>query len=127
LPVVALDGRTTAALAQDGKPVLFSIDGGEARPCPGLEPADRPIGWSADGRLLFFARYHGLTTEVHRLELATGQRKLLWELAARDAAVAGPRGTGPTTAGVRLTSDGKSYAYSLVRSLFDLYLVDGLR
>jgi hypothetical protein len=106
---------------KDGKPVLFSIDGGEARPCPGLESGDLPIRWSADGRALFFQRSRGLTAEVHRLDLATGGRKLLWELAAQDpaGALVHPR--------VRLTPDGKWYAYSFLRDLSDLYLVDGLR
>jgi hypothetical protein len=108
------------ALAQDGRPILFSIDAGEARPCPGLESGDLPIRWTADGRALFFQRDRGLTAEVRRLELVTGRKKLLWELAAHDPA-------GAAGLHVRLTPDGKSYAYSFGRDLSDLYLVDGLK
>ena len=119
-PLVAPDSRTVVALALDGKPILFSVDAGEARPCPGLESGDLPIRWTADGRALFFQRDRGLTAEVHRLELVTGRKKLLWELAAHDLA-------GADRPFVRLTPDGKSYAYSFGRDLSDLYLVDGLK
>jgi eukaryotic-like serine/threonine-protein kinase len=127
LPTVAPDGRTIAALAPDRQMILFSIDAGEARPCPGTESGDIPIRWSADGRALFLVRYSsGLTAETHELELATGRRKQLWKLAAQDAAGAFPPGIGPGP-GMPLTPAGKSYAYSYARILSDLYLVDGLK
>ena len=121
VPIVAPDGRTIAALAQDFIPVLFSTDGGASRPCPGLESSDRPIRWSADGRSLLFLRRKGLTAEVHQLELATGRQRLLKNLATQDPAGASAPGR------VRLTPDGKSYAYAFMRNLSDLYLVDGLK
>jgi Tol biopolymer transport system component len=127
LPTVAPDGRTIAALAPDRQMILFSIDAGEARPCPGTLSGDIPIRWSADGRALFFVRHSsGLTAEIHELELATRRRKQLWKLAVQDAAGAYHPGLGPGP-GIPLTPDGKSYAYSYVRSLSDLYLVDGLK
>jgi hypothetical protein len=110
-----------------GSPILFSIDGGETRPCPGTEAGDLPIRWSADGRRLFFFRYPTeLTAEIHELEVATGRRKRLWRLQHQDPAGATPPGVGGGP-GVRITPDGKSYAYSYLRNLSDLYLVDGLK
>jgi eukaryotic-like serine/threonine-protein kinase len=120
LPTAAPDGRTIAALTQDRQMILFSIDGGEARPCPGAESGDVPIRWSGDGASLFLTRGIGRAAEVHQLELSTGRRKRLWRLASHD-----PAGALPPD--VRLTPDGKSYAYSYVRILSDLYLVDGLK
>jgi len=117
---VAPDGRTIAAVTQDGIPLLFSTDMAEARPCPGLGSGDMPIRWSADGRALLFMRWGRLTAEVYRLELATGRRTRLWELGARD-----PAGVLPPI--VRVTPDGRSYAYGFVRILSDLYLVEGLK
>jgi hypothetical protein len=120
-PTVAPDGRTIAALAADRELILFSIEGGEARPCNGARSGDVPIRWSGDGASLFVERHIGLRSEVHQLEISTGHRTLLWSLAAQDA-------SGVSLApAVRLTPDGKSYAYSYGRNLSDLYLADGLK
>jgi Tol biopolymer transport system component len=126
LPTLAPDGRIIAALGPDRQMILFSIDGGAPRPSRGLESGDEPIRWSSDGASLFVTRYIGRSTEVHQLELSTGHRKLLWKLAAQDPAGAFPPGFG-TGHGVRLTPDGKAYAYSYMRNLSELYLVDGLK
>jgi len=91
------------------------------RPCRGAEPDDQFTQWSADGRSLFVSREGRLATQIVRVELANGRRTLLYELAARDTAGAS------RPFGVRLSPDGKSYAYSLQRVLDDLYLIDGLK
>jgi hypothetical protein len=64
--------------------------------------------------------------EIHRLEVSSGRERLLWSLAHQDAAGALIPGGGPG-GGIRLTPDGKYYAYSFIRSLSDLYLVEGLK
>ena len=119
LLVIGPDSRTLVAWGQN-ETVLLAVDGGPPRPCPGLEPGEWPIRWSSDGLSLFVGRNKGLAVQVSRVELANGRRTLLWELAARDLAGASPPD-------VRLTPDGKSYAYSFGRLLEDLYLVEGLR
>jgi Tol biopolymer transport system component len=116
---VSPDGRTLVAAGHDGV-VLLAVDSGQLRPCPGSEPGDQPVRWSADGRSLFVLRYKGFAAQVYRLELTTGRRMLLRELAPPDLAGAG-------FPDVRVTPDGKSYAYSFIRNLNDLYLVDGLK
>ena len=118
--VVAPDGRTVAAFTQGG-PVLFTIGSPDARPCPGLDAEDVPIAWSLDGRALFFTRRRALTHEIHRLELSSSRQKLVWALADQD-----PAGVRPSRS-VRLTPDGKYYAFSFDRALSDLYLVEGLK
>ena len=121
-PIVAPDGRTVAAFTQGG-PVLFTIGASDARPCPGLDAEDVPIAWSLDGRALFFARRGALTLEIHRLELSSSRQKLVWSLANQD-----PAGVRTQVPGwVRLTPDGKYYAFSFERVLSDLYLVEGLK
>jgi hypothetical protein len=55
------------------------------------------------------------------VELATGRREPWKEIAPAD--LAGVQGI-PT---VRFSADGKSYAYSTLRVLSDLYVVDGLK
>ncbi len=124
--VVAPDGRTLAAVARDGAPVLVSAESAESRPAPGLQGGDLPVRWSSDGRALFFIRHLPASTEVHRADLATGRPSLLATLAAEDTAGASVPGTGPGE-GFGLTPDGKAHAYSLTRTLSDLYLVEGLK
>jgi eukaryotic-like serine/threonine-protein kinase len=125
-PTMAPDGRTIAALARGRDVVLFSVDGGEERPIRGAEPGDVPGRWSRDGSSLFVTRLAGRNREVHQLELSTGHRKRVWQLASEDPTGAFPPGAG-TGPAVSLTPDGKSYAYSYARILSDLYLVDGLK
>jgi hypothetical protein len=58
---------------------------------------------------------------VYRLDVATGKRDLVTTLAPSDLA-------GVTAIqNLRITPDGKSYAYSFSRELSDLFLVDGAR
>lgn len=58
---------------------------------------------------------------VSRYELATGRKELWKELAPPDT-------TGVSwTYRVHVTPDGRSYVYSYMRTLSELYLVEGLR
>ena len=122
-PLVSPDGRTLVARLHDQR-VLLPVDGGPPRACPGIEREDRLLRWSADGRSVFIRRDKPRAIEVYRLDVASGRRTLLWELAPRDRA-------GVTfyhlNFQVRVTPDGKSYAYSYLRSLSQLYLVEGLK
>ena len=99
------------------------MDGGETRPVPGAAEGDLPVQWSADGRSLYVRSPVELYSpaRVFRLDLKTGKRTLWKELFPEDSA--GVVGTDV----VRLTPDGKWYAYSYLRVLSDLYLVEGLR
>jgi eukaryotic-like serine/threonine-protein kinase len=122
-PIVAPDGRMAAELLDHGqRPVLFKLDAADvARPCAGLEVGDIPIAWSPDGRWLYFTRERTPMVEIHRVELSSGRRNLVWSVAIQDPA-------GVRTFGrVRVTPDGRYYAYSFERVLSDLYLVEGLK
>jgi Tol biopolymer transport system component len=119
--IISPDGRSLLAVLRSGQALLHPIDGGESRPIAGLEAGEWPIGWSADGRSLHLARLRGLVLQVHRLDLGTGRRELLHELVPPD-----PAGVGgfPSLA---VSADGKSYAYSFIRNLSELYLIEGLK
>ena len=119
-PLVAPDGRAVAERTEGG-PVLFTIGAPDVRPCPGLEAGDIPIAWSFDGRWLFFRRERPPIVEIRRVELSSGRQNLV-------RAVAFPDPAGVRTSGwVRVTPDGKYYAYSFERVLSDLYLAEGLQ
>jgi hypothetical protein len=116
------DGKqVAAALGPDSKLFLFPVAGGAARPIAGLQPGDRPIVWSEDGRFLYTYRFGELPAQIYRSELATGKKTLWKQLMPQE-----PSGVGSVFP-ILLTPDGKSYAYGFVRTFSDLYVVEGLR
>ena len=119
--IVSPDGRSLVAFIRGGSVLLCPIDGGEPRPIPGIEAGERPMRWSADGRSLYLTRFRGLARQVHRLDLVSGRRELLHELVPPD-----PAGVGLFSSPV-VSADGKSYAYSFIRNLSELYLIEGLK
>jgi hypothetical protein len=111
-----------AVVGPDQRRYLYPIDGGEPVPIPTYQPRELIAGWSADGKSIF-VRMRGseLPTRVERLDLATGHRELVRTLRPADA-------SGVTDVGaIRMTPDAKAYAYSFVRNLADLYVVEGLK
>jgi eukaryotic-like serine/threonine-protein kinase len=118
---VSPDGKLVAAIAPDGRIMLYSPDGGEPKAVPGIEPGEVCIRWTADGRGLYVADFKDMPVTVYRLDLATGRREPIRSLAPSDAA--GVLNVGP----VLVSADGKSYVYSYRRILDDLYVVTGAR
>ena len=115
------DGKFASGFGTDGKRWLFPIDEGEARPIPGLQPNDGLDGWSGDGRSIFVHNRAGLPCIVNSVDIATGKRTLWRQIAPADAAGVDSAG------GIYLTPDAKSFVYSYVRTLSDLYVVEGLK
>ena len=104
---------------------LFPINGGEAQAVPALGPGDIPLQWSDNGRYVYTVdniANVSPTVEVFRVELTTGVRVLWKTLTPPDpVGVQGLRGT------VVITPDARSYCYSYMRRLGDLFVVDGLK
>jgi len=119
--VVSPDGKLMFARDVTGKGMLYPIAGGEARPVPGWLAEDIWITWSADGRSAFVYQDEKTSAQVYRLDLVSGKRELVTTIAPSDI-------DGVTAiVSVRMTEDGKTYAYSFTRELSDLFLVSGLR
>jgi Tol biopolymer transport system component len=114
------DGRLLVAVDTAGRFWLYPIGGGQPTTVSGIEIGEEPIRWSADGKYLFVVS-DSIPAEIHRVELSTGRRKLVYTLAPSDAA--GLWNIWP----VLITPDGRSYVYSDYRILSDLYLATGLR
>jgi hypothetical protein len=119
-PITA-DGREIAVLPAGGPLALIPLEGGEPRPIAGAEPGDLPVRFSADGRSLFLHRGNDIPLTIERLDLASGRKELWKSLQPSD--LAGVRAVGP----VRLTADGKGYAYNASRFLSSLYVLMGAR
>jgi Tol biopolymer transport system component/predicted Ser/Thr protein kinase len=122
-PAVVLSpkGDFAASVGPDHKIYLYPIAGGEPVPVSGTEPDEAPTGWSADGRSLYVFRFGQIPAKVFELELSTGKRKLWKELVPADAAGI------DTIRGVTLTPDARAYVYGYIRTLSDLYMVEGLK
>jgi Tol biopolymer transport system component len=115
------DGKLVAVRGPDQRLYLYPLAGGEPSAIPGLTAEDTPTAWSADGRFLYVYRRRELPAKVFRLDVATGRKEFWRELMPFDAA--GVRSISPPL----VTPDGKSYAYAYIRTLSDLYLVEGLK
>ncbi|HEX9149800.1 MAG TPA: protein kinase [Thermoanaerobaculia bacterium] len=116
------DGKLLALTASDGSLALYPVDGGgPARPIPGWTPGATPIQWSADGGSLYFAAETEIPARIQRFDLATGQSQPWRQLAPSDRA--GVQAVNNPL----VTPDGRTYAYTYVRLLGDLYLAEGLK
>jgi serine/threonine protein kinase/dipeptidyl aminopeptidase/acylaminoacyl peptidase len=120
------DGRTLATTDRYGEYYLYSVDGAsEPRPVPGYLDGDVLLQWSADGRSLFIREAGNLVLRIHRLDVATGDRRFWKELAPPEPAVLIDIGSDPGQ--VRITPDGRSYAYTYWTFEGELYLAQGLK
>ena len=118
---VSPDGTRVAVASQSGPGRIVPIEGGEARPLPGVVAGDFILGWTDDARGLFVIRPKGLPARIERVDLATGQRTLWKEVLPVDRA-------GLVDVGYfYLSADGRSYVYSYRRNLSTLYVGTGLR
>jgi WD40 repeat protein len=117
---VSPDGKMIPASGPDQRLYLYPIEGGEPTPLPGSTAEDKPSGWSSDGRLYLF-RGGELPARVYLVNVMSGQKELWKDLAPSDAAGVS------AISRLYVTPDGKSYVYNHVRTLSDLYLVQGLK
>jgi Tol biopolymer transport system component len=117
--LVSPDGKSVVVTGPDRKHYLYPISGGEPTAIPGVELTDSVDQYTADSRFLYVHRREA-PLKVHRLDLATGRKELWRTLMPSDAA-------GVSSLGPYPTPGGESYVYSYVRTLSDLYIVEGLK
>jgi hypothetical protein len=121
--LVSPDGKLIAAVESGpNRKIVFFSDEGQPIALPhDLPPGTEPSVFSTDSRFLFAFGWGQMPIPVYRLDLASGKKQLWKELAPTDRS--GLEGGGI----VRLSADGRSYAYGYTRCLNDLYLVEGLK
>jgi eukaryotic-like serine/threonine-protein kinase len=123
--VFAIEGSLSHGLAltssSEGRLAWYPLAGGAPRPVKASLPADTvPLRASADGRFLFIGQL-SVPGHIDRFELATG-RRVAWRTLLPDD----PAGVLGIEA-LSVTADGSAYAYSYVRFLQDLYMVEGIQ
>ncbi len=115
------DGKAVAVSGPDRRLYLYPLAGGEPTALPGLTMAYRPIRFTADGRTLYCQEEATIPSRIFRYDVASGRLDPWKEVAASDTAGLS------SISRVVVTPDGKTYAYSYLRILSYLQLVEGLK
>jgi DNA-binding winged helix-turn-helix (wHTH) protein len=114
------DGRYVVVQQPDQTHVLYDMQRGESRAIPGTTWQLWPAGWSPDSRYLYLYTRTAPPSQIWRLEISTGQERLVRQLNPTD-----PAGI-LEIFHVQMTPDAKTFVYGYDRYLSELYLVDGL-
>ena len=117
---VSPDGSLVAAPGKEERTWLYRLDGGPPEPLRGAEPREAPIRFSSDGRYVWVYASRDLPTWIVRIDRTTGAREKWREIQPQD-----PAGVLSVTR-IRMTPDGRSYAYTFSRILSDLFVAKGL-
>lgn len=120
------DGGTLATVDRYGEYYLCPVDGGrDPQPVRGYLDGDTLLQWASDGKTLFIREAGNLVLRTHRLDLSTGIREFWKELVPPDPTVLIDIGSDPGQ--VRMTPDGRAYAYTYWTFEGELYLARGLK
>jgi len=112
--------QLAVAMGAEYRTLVYPVNGGEPRPVPGLQASEVPVAWTPDNRFLYCYRLGETPANVFQVEVASGRRSPWKKLVPPDP-------VGITFLGsMFISSDGKSYVYSINRKLDVLYLVEGL-
>ncbi|HEV2022406.1 MAG TPA: protein kinase [Terriglobales bacterium] len=118
---ISPDERVILGQTGAGEFFLYPVGDGEPHPVPHLGREDRVIRWGADGHSLLVFRQNQLPVRVEKVELESGRRTLVRELAPADR-------SGVTGIGfVSMSGDAKWYVYSYGRDVSQLFTVEGVR
>jgi dipeptidyl aminopeptidase/acylaminoacyl peptidase len=119
--LMAPDEQTLLTVTSAGATEVRSTTSDRVTLAPGLKPTDVPLSWNADGKSVLMASTARIPALVERVDVFTGARTTLKELAPPDHA-------GLTM--VRLSQwieNGRGYVYEFQRTLSTLYVVTGVR
>ncbi len=114
------DGRYLVAQQVGQTHVIYDIQRGESRAIPGTTWQLWPAGWSPDSRYLYLYTRTGPPSQIWRLEISSGQEKLVKQLTLTDSAGI------LEIFDVHMTPDAKTFVYGYDRYLSELYVVAGL-
>lgn len=117
---VSPDGNSIVALSPDQQLTVYSSDDKPPRLLAGARPGERPLVWTEDGKAVFVGGQGRVTLDIHRVDVESGERTLQHTIRPGDSA--GIMDIQP----VKMTPDGRHYAYGYRRYLSDLFVVHGM-
>jgi dipeptidyl aminopeptidase/acylaminoacyl peptidase len=121
--LVSPDGLEIAGSTMEGLHLIYRADGsGRPRLIEGADASDELVQWSADGKSILVRGAEERPLTLYRVDLATGRRERWKEFAPPDPAGFVEFGAGPR--GVRVTPDGRFYAYTFYTDAETLMLID---
>jgi Tol biopolymer transport system component len=119
LPAVAPDGRQVLMPHTTRGWVVCDTQAATCKPIPGLSAHDQPVGWRSDNRTVYVTahRDENRALAVSLVDTATGKRSD-WKMIHPSIPV-------DSVHGLRVTPDGRAYAYNFSYGRSDLYLARG--
>jgi len=119
--IVSPDGRRVAVWRPRTTPAIYRLDGSGREEVPSASDNERPIAWGADGQSLILGSSAQVPGRIERVDLRSGKRELVRELAPADR-------TGILEVLPRsVAADPAVYAYEYYRLRSTLFLVEGAR
>jgi predicted Ser/Thr protein kinase/WD40 repeat protein len=122
IPLISPDRREYLSQSPDRQAwYVYPLQGGDPVPVPGLGEHDIPINWRSDGQSLYVITHmdQNKTFHVALLDVKTGQRSNWKEIR--------PMMPVDSVYNLRITPDGRAYAYNYTHAGSELFLVDGLK
>ncbi len=117
---ISPDGKGIVVRKSDGSPTILNTETSTCEPLGAVEPGDAPMRLDPTGRKLFTARAGDNPPRIDLIDLTSGDRTTWREL--RPSEPSGILYIG----GVVVAPGANRYAYSYLRSISDLYLVEGI-
>ena len=119
--LVSPDGKFIFTRDLIGKGLIYPLAGGGPTAVPGMTMEDTWANWASDGKSAYVYQNMKVYALVFRLDLATGERQQILQIAPQDSA-----GVNSLTP-LRITPDGKAYTYTYARALSTLFIADGVK
>ena len=118
---ISSDGRMIVAIAPDHAKQILTLPDGTRRPAQGVTADDKVVAWSRDGQSLFVQKQATCPAQLERVDLATGRRTTIRELAPPDR-------SGLMNISLDdVLNDGQSYAYTYTKRVSRLFVVKGAK
>ncbi len=121
--LVSPDGQEIAGSTPEGLQLIYRADGtGRPKTIEGAQPTDQLVQWSSDGKSIIVRGAEEMPLTLYRIDLVTGKRERWKELVPHD--LTGFLEFGSGLPGVRVTPDGRFYAFTYYSDLETLRQID---